>query len=87
MAKVTVSSDDGYSISPKSGRLKKKIRYRWKNDVPLLSRRRWKKYAKVLFYLALIIGVVLTVMVMSPDLREELGKKLKEREEWRKEDD
>ena len=55
-----------YSISPNSGRIKKKIRYRKKKS--FFSSKRMKKYFEffmlVLFFVIFIVGVV---MIIRPD--------------------
>ena len=55
-----------YSISPSSGRIKKKIRYRKKRS--FFSGKRMKKYLESLLLMLLVIVFILSVvMLMRPD--------------------
>ena len=87
MEKVSITSDDGYTISPKSGRLKKKMKYRWKNDMPFWSRRRWRKIGKYSFYLFVIVGVFIAILFMFPEIRKEVSKRSEKLQEWKAEED
>ena len=51
-----------YSISPRSGRLRKRIRVKQKK--PFYSRRRMKKTTRKLLWVLLIIGFILTLIII-----------------------
>jgi hypothetical protein len=55
-----------YSISPRSGRLRKRIRVKQKK--PMYSRRRMKKTTRKLLWILLIIGFILTLIIIAPEI-------------------
>ena len=55
-----------YSISPRSGRLRKRVRVKGKN--PPLSKRKLKKLTRKILWILLIIGFILTLIVVGPEL-------------------
>lgn len=55
-----------YSISPRSGRLRKRIRVKQKK--PFYSRRRMKKTTRKLLWVLLIIGFILTLIIIAPEI-------------------
>ena len=63
-----------YSISPRSGRLRKRIRYQDKKKT--LSRDKLFKYAKILMFVLLIITFILSLIIVIPELNLESDKNL-----------
>jgi hypothetical protein len=56
-----------YSISPRSGRLRRKIRVR-KRDDKFFKKRRMKKMINTFIWLAIILGFVVSVIYVVPEL-------------------
>ncbi|HNP49811.1 MAG TPA: hypothetical protein PKK99_09635 [Bacteroidia bacterium] len=55
-----------YSISPRSGRLRKKIRLKKKS--PVLSKRRFKKFSRVALWVLLIAAFIASLVIVVPEL-------------------
>ena len=55
-----------YSISPRSGRLRKRVRIKEKR--PPFSKRKLKKMTRKILWILLIIGFVLTLIIIGPEL-------------------
>jgi len=55
-----------YSISPRSGRLRKRTRVRKKNSP--LSKRKIKKLTRKILWILLLIGFILTMIIVVPEM-------------------
>ena len=55
-----------YSISPRSGRLRKRIRVKKKSSP--LSQRKLKKLTRKLLWILLLVGFILTLIVVAPEM-------------------
>ena len=55
-----------YSISPRSGRLRKRVRTKEKK--PPLSKRRLKKMTRKILWILLIVGFILSLIIIGPEL-------------------
>jgi hypothetical protein len=62
-----------YSISPNSGRLRKRIRVKEKK--PFYSRRSFKKRMKMVLWILLLAGFVVTLIMVAPELNVSQKKK------------
>ena len=73
-----------YSISPNSGRLRKRIRV--KDSTPFYSKRRFKRRMKTALWIVLLVGFLITLIMIAPELnvsekkkKEDLKKELRRR--------
>ena len=55
-----------YSISPRSGRLRKKIRLKKKS--PFFSKRRMKKWGRLALWIFLIAAFIVSLVIVVPEL-------------------
>lgn len=55
-----------YSISPRSGRLRKKVRL--KKKAPFFSKRRMKKISRLALWVLLIVAFVVSLVIVVPEL-------------------
>jgi hypothetical protein len=55
-----------YSISPRSGRLRRRIRVKGKK--PLYSKRKMKKMTRKLLWILLLVGFILTLIIIAPEI-------------------
>jgi hypothetical protein len=57
---------DGYTVSPNSGRLRKKVTSRKKNN--LFSKRKAKKYSRIALWALLIIAFLVSLVIIVPEM-------------------
>ncbi|MBK6446777.1 MAG: hypothetical protein IPG90_12095 [Bacteroidetes bacterium] len=55
-----------YSISPRSGRLRKKVRLKKKS--PFFSKNRMKKYGRMSLWVLLVVSVIISLVIVIPEL-------------------
>ena len=55
-----------YSISPRSGRLRKRIRVKEKK--PPLSKRKLKKLTRKILWILLVVGFIIALIIVGPEL-------------------
>jgi hypothetical protein len=71
-----------YSISPRSGRLRKRMRIKKKN--PLVSKRRMKKYGQTALWVLLILAFIASLIIVFPELNIESTNKKANQEKFQK---
>ena len=62
-----------YSISPRSGRLRKRVKVKKKK--PFFQRSETKKKLKTLVWILLLLGFIISVVLVLPEINIEGGKK------------
>lgn len=62
-----------YSISPNSGRLRKRLRV--KDNTPFYAKRRFKRKMKTALWIVLLIGFLITLIMIAPELNVSQKKK------------
>ena len=72
-----------YSISPRSGRLRKRVRVKTKKN-PLISKRRMKKYGQMALWIFLILAFLASLIIVFPELDIESSNKKANQEKFRK---
>ena len=75
-----------YSISPRSGRLRKRVRIKTKKN-PLISKRRMKKYGQMAMWIFLILAFLASLIIVFPELDIESSNKKANQETFRKTND
>ena len=63
-----------YSISPRSGRLRKRVRVKKKKSP--FSKRKVRKITRKILWILLIIGFILTLIVVAPEININPNKKV-----------
>ena len=66
---------EGYSISPNSGRLRKRIRS--KRARSPFSKRKAKKYTRIMLWTFLIVAFVISLVIIIPELAVDNGPQLR----------
>lgn len=72
-----------YSISPNSGRLRKRVRIK-KKKTPMFSKRRMKKYGQLALWALLILAFLTSLIIVFPELNIESSNKKANQEKFRK---
>lgn len=69
---------EGYSISPNSGRLRKKIRVKKKKEP--FSKRKAKKYWRQALWIFLLLAFVASLLLIFPELGQDTPAQIKKKE-------